>query len=401
MPTSYEIGKNQQEQPGIGISRDKNLLRPRLPHAQNCPAWGECFWFLRKVGASTQGTYMRTYLSVGIALARLILCAHRAGRGVLLLGGTGLGKTAMLQSLARKAGIGYRRLDASVLEPSDLGGIPSQDAMHGGRMEYLRPAWMPDLESEPEGFLVIEEATRPHAAVKNGLLNLISEKQLNGHVLPHKWSVHGTANPADENFTDAEEMDAAFAARFSIIEVRAHRRDWLTWAASHGVHRDVLAYVDTTPAIFSNKGIYTQSNPRSWTWISDFLNAVDRSPGGERPQPDEILVFVTGLVGAELAQDFLARRALPTPQTMTATDLLTGYRSAHRHQVQRLVQSRQVAEVASLADAVVEHLADATQRGEALNDAVQRENLASFLNDLPGDICASISKRLPMLKKAL
>lgn len=344
---------------------------------------------------------MKTTMTVGIALARLILCAHRAGRGVLLLGGTGLGKTAMLQALARQAGVSYRRIDASVLEPSDLGGIPSQDAMRGGHMAYLRPAWMPDLKTEPEGFLVIEEATRPHAAVKNGLLNLISEKQLNGHALPPKWSVHGTANPADENFTDAEEMDAAFAARFSIIEVHAHRRDWLTWASGHGVHRDVLAYVDTTPAIFSTKGIYTQSNPRSWTWISDFLNAVDCSPSGERPEPDEILAFITGLVGAELAQDFLARRAQPTPQALTATDLLTGYRSAHRHQVQRLVQARQIAEVTSLADAVVEHLADAAHRQQVLNNPAQREHLADFINDLPGDISASIFTRLPMLRKVL
>ena len=344
---------------------------------------------------------MQLYMTVGIALARLILCAHRAGRGVLLLGGTGLGKTAMLQALARQAGISYRRIDASVLESSDLGGIPSQDAMRGGRMAYLRPAWMPDPAAEPEGLLAIEEATRPHAAVKNGLLNLISEKQLNGHALPPKWSVHGTANPADDRFTDAEEMDAAFAARFSVIEVRAHRRDWLTWATAHGIHRDVLAFVDGTPAIFSGTNIYVRSNPRSWTWISDFLNAVDRSPVGERPESDEILAFITGLVGAELAQDFLARRALPTPQRMTAVDLLTAYRHAHRHQVQRLVQARQIAEVTSLANAVVEHLADTTQRQLVLNDPAQREHLADFINDLPGDISAGIFARLPMLRKAL
>jgi MoxR-like ATPase len=344
---------------------------------------------------------MRTTLTVGIALARLILCAHRAGRGVLLLGGTGLGKTAILQGLARQAGISYRRVDASVMEPSDLGGIPSQDAMRGGSMVYLRPAWMPHEETEPEGMLVIEEATRPHAAVKNGLLNLISEKQLNGHALPPKWSIHGTANPADERFIDAEEMDAAFAARFSKIEVYADRRDWLTWAAGHGVHRDVLAYVEMTPNIFSNKGIYIHSNPRSWTWISDFLNAVDCSPRGERPEPDEILAFITGLVGAELAQDFLARRAQPTQQTLTANDLLTDYRSAHRHQVRRFVDARQLAEVATLANAVVKHLTDANRRQQVLNNPTQRENLADFINDLPGDIGASIFSRLPMLRKAL
>ena len=344
---------------------------------------------------------MHITLSVGTALARLILCAHRAGRGVLLLGGTGLGKTAMLQSLARQAGIAYRRLDASVLEPSDLGGIPSQDAMRSGRMSYLRPAWMPDPETEPEGILVIEEATRPHASVKNGLLNLISEKQLNGHALPPKWSVHGTANPADDNFIDAEEMDAAFAARFSIIDVVANRRDWLAWAAVNGIDQDVITFVDTTPAIFSIKGIYTRSNPRSWTWISDFLNAVDRSPSGERPEPDEILVYIAGLVGPELAQDFLARRASPAPRNLSANDLLTGYRSAHRHHVQRLVRTQQIAEVASFADEIVEHLRDATRRQLTLSDADQRENLADFLNDLPGDISANIYRQLPTLRSVL
>lgn len=342
---------------------------------------------------------MRTYLTVGKALAKLILCAHRAGRGVLLLGGTGLGKTALMKDLARRAGIGYKRIDASVLEPSDLGGIPSQNAMRGGRMAYLRPAWMPDPETEPEGLLVIEEATRPNAAVKNGLLNLISEKQLNDHCLPTKWSVHGTANPADEQFTDAEEMDAAFAARFSIVEVRAHLSDWLDWASGNGIHADVLEYAKSSPLIFSGTGMYSKSNPRSWSWISDFLHAAEQGPADMRPEQDEILAFVAGLVGLDLAQDFLTRRLASSPLDLSAKEIIGSYQTEHRHRVLGLIQARQVAEVARLADVVARHLTDATRCQRDLDDPVQRENIAFFLNDMPGDIKAGIYNRVPALRK--
>jgi hypothetical protein len=344
---------------------------------------------------------MRTSLTVGIALARLIICAHRAGRGVLLLGGTGLGKTAMLKALAKQHGIGYRRLDAAVLEASDLGGIPTPDAIKQGRMTYLRPSWMPDPATEPEGMLVIEEATRPNAQVKNGLMNLISEKELNGHALPPTWSVHGTANPADEDFIDAEEMDAAFAARFSIVEVVANRRDWIGWATTHGVHRDVVAFAESTPAIFSMTGMFSRSNPRSWTWISDFLHAVDQSGHEGPPTADAILAFIAGLVGPELAQAFITRRVEPSACQITAADLVLQYRSAHRHLVQRLVSARQVAEVGAIADALMEHLRDPIVFQAAMIDSVQRENIADFVNDLPADIRGLMYKRLPALKKAL
>ena len=78
-------------------------------------------------------------LAIGKTLEALIMCAHRSGHGLLLEGGTGLGKTAMFQSLTKRVGIGYRRLDASVLEPSDLGGIPAPDALRQGRMIRAYP----------------------------------------------------------------------------------------------------------------------------------------------------------------------------------------------------------------------------------------------------------------------
>ena len=341
---------------------------------------------------------MRTYLTVGIGLTRMILCAHSAGRGVLLMGGTGIAKTALLKSLAKQIGVGYRRLDASVLEPCDLGGIPVQSSVKTGCMTYLRPTWMPDPVAEPEGLLVIEEATRPHAAVKNGLLNLISEKELNGHALPPGWSVHGTANPAGDDFLDAEELDAAFAARFSIIEVRAHRGEWLGWAKTNNVHRDVLDFVSATPTIFSTTGIYERSNPRSWTWISEFLHAADRLDAAQRPQSDEVLMFIAGLVGHELAKDFINRRAKPGALPITATNILNEFQQAYRHRVQRLVQTRQMADLAHLVEEVIDHLLSQEHLQQIQHDSVRLENLACFLNDLPSDMRGQVYQRVPALK---
>lgn len=190
---------------------------------------------------------MNTTIIVGASLARVIIAAHLSGHGVLLVGGTGVGKTAIIKALAARLGIGYRRLDASVLEASDLAGYPVERA---GRMDFLRPSWMPDPDTEPDGIVVIEEATRPTQSVKNGLLNLISEKEINGHKLPPGWTIHGTANPATDLYQDAEELDAAFAARFSVIDVRASRKDWLAWAKKEGVHADVLNYVKSNTRVF-------------------------------------------------------------------------------------------------------------------------------------------------------
>jgi MoxR-like ATPase len=147
-------------------------------------------------------------IPVGATLQRLIRVCHASRRGACLMGPTGAGKTALLRAMASELGIGYNRVDLAVADPVDIGGMPT---IVGGKMCFMPPPWLPPAD-QMEGILVLEELTRLPPPVRNAALNLISERSVNGYTLPPGWSIFATANPADDEHIDAEEVDVALLA---------------------------------------------------------------------------------------------------------------------------------------------------------------------------------------------
>lgn len=317
-------------------------------------------------------------VTMGPDFERLVHCTHLAGRGILAIGPTGVAKTAHFQSVARKLNIGYRRLDASVIEASDIGGIPYR---RRDKMRYARPFWMPSEEDTKGGILVIEEATRPNPDVRNALLNLISEKSVNGHLLPPGWTIHGTANPANNDYVDADQLDLAFAARFSVVNVRASAQHWVTWAKRNHVNEQVISFVQTTPDIFDGK----LSNPRAWTAVSDFLTAAasDKMTEDNRPDKNIILAFIAGYVGPEMASRFMSLQRTGSGTTISGRSLLVQYRLQHRHIVQAMATGGHKEELARLVGNVELELRNhpLSERSES-EATLAKENLALFINDL-------------------
>ncbi|MCS6902035.1 MAG: MoxR family ATPase, partial [Myxococcales bacterium] len=187
----------------------------------------------------------RPELPVGPRLEAVLEIAHRARRPVLLEGPTGIGKSEVVQGLARRLGIGFVVLDLSLLEPPDLVGLP---ILAGGRTTYATPRLLPQ---DGEGILMLEELNRAERYIQQPALQLLSARRLHEYELPPGWSCFAAINPEIGDY-QVTPLDPALRARFVHLLVRADRSAWLAWAVQAALHPAVLALARTHDRVFDD-----------------------------------------------------------------------------------------------------------------------------------------------------
>ena len=174
-------------------------------------------------------------LRVGPELQKAVSLAMRAEVPVLLVGGTGIGKTESLEQAANALGMEYRVRDLSLMEAPDLAGLP---VPRNGRMHYLPPAFLPRRKKGPGGLLVFEELNRAPREVRVPCLQLLTARCLNDYILPPNWRLAAAVNPYGGDY-DVDVLDPATEARFAILNVVADVHNWLQWAEGHSIHEAV------------------------------------------------------------------------------------------------------------------------------------------------------------------
>jgi hypothetical protein len=200
-------------------------------------------------------------LPVGPRLDAVLEVAYRARRPVLIEGPTGIGKSEIVQALARRLGLRSITLDLSLLEPPDLVGLPT---IENGRTSYALPRFLP---RDGEGILMLEELNRAERYIQQPALQLLSARRLHEYELPPGWACFAAINPESGDY-QVTPLDPALRARFLHLRVRADRPAWLAWAVQGGLHPVVLALARRHDRILE------ETPPRTWTYVSQVLSAL-------------------------------------------------------------------------------------------------------------------------------
>jgi MoxR-like ATPase len=241
-----------------------------------------------------------------IELAKL---CYQAGRPLLLWGRHGTGKSELLKAAAEEMEIGYLSRDLSLMEPTDLTGLPKMD---GTVTKYLPPAFLP---TSGKGLLVFEELNRCDRYVRTPCLQLLTARCLNDYVLPAGWLPMAAINPPDEDY-EVFELDRAFTSRFIQATLVPDQGEWLGWAGCNSVHPAVLSYVESDATVFDSPA----SNPRAWKYVSDVMRMAEQATVDRKT----LRAAVVGLVGNERGVAFL-RTLKQTDRPLTAEKVLGAY----------------------------------------------------------------------------
>lgn len=213
---------------------------------------------------------------------------------MFLWGAPGVGKSSVVRAIAEDKGLPLIDIRASLLDPTDLRGIPT---VENGQAVWCPPSFLPGPE-QPEGLLFFDELNAAPTLVQASLYQLTLDRRVGEYQLPEGWRIIAAGN-RDEDASVTFRMPAALSNRFVHIDFEVDFDDWKIWAVSNGVHHRVTAFLGTRRELLLNMDGANKAfpTPRSWEILSDAAHRL----GGSA---DAIDVFI-GIVGEGAAMEFL------------------------------------------------------------------------------------------------
>ena len=303
-----------------------------------------------------------------------IQLAYAAGKPVLLEGKHGVGKSQIIEQAAQTLGVGCVVRDLSLMEPPDLIGLPM---VQNGVTKYAAPAFLP---TKGKGLICFEELNRSEKYMMAPCLQLLTARTLNDYKLPKGWLPVAAINPSNDGY-EVNDLDPALLSRFVRIQLMSDVVEWLEWAEENQVHDAVIRYAKRTRDIFESD----DSNPRSWTYVSDILYAHEAQRSGN----DAVLgVTVAGLVGDVHAAAFIRFHGNnETP--LTAQQILTDYRRCRRD-IRKWVKGKRTDLLAASAKNLMTAFQSSDVASDISGDEVEQENISRFMADLPPDLARKV-----------
>jgi hypothetical protein len=222
---------------------------------------------------------------------------------VFLWGPPGIGKSSIVSQIAKERGIGYIDLRLSLLDPTDLRGIPFFDTKSDNAV-WAPPSFLPD-GSEAEGILFLDELNTAAPMVQASAYQLILDRKIGEYRLPEGWSIVAAGNRESDRGV-VFRMASPLANRFVHLEMEASVDDWRCWAIDKGIDASIVGFISHRPdALFAfdtSSDSRSFATPRTWEYVNEII--------ASEPDDDLLMPLVAGAIGDELAASFLGFRTV-------------------------------------------------------------------------------------------
>ncbi len=213
---------------------------------------------------------------------------------VFVWGPPGVGKSSVVRAVAAEMNMDIVDIRASLLDPTDLRGIPT---IQGGRAVWCPPTFLPG-EPESKGLLFFDELNAAPPLVQASLYQLVLDRRVGEYRLPDGWRVVAAGNRASDA-SIVFRMPAALANRFIHLDFEVDLDDWNAWAGRNGIDPMIVGFINARPQLLFNMEDSQRSfpTPRSWEMLSDAIKEL----GGAQIAVD----VMVGIVGEGAAMEFL------------------------------------------------------------------------------------------------
>lgn len=236
---------------------------------------------------------------------------------IFIYGPPGVGKTEIIQSIGKELGMNVNVLIASMLDPSDIHGLPylgkskESDFFTTSKAESEKDKkykdlfkniveWAPDKiwlkDFNKTNIYFFDEMNMARKEVLAPLYRVILEGKI-GDVDISK-SIRISAGNRPEDFKEIKELSLPLETRYEMYWVKPDRPSWIKWATENNnnyknaENKDNLFYINSLVLYYIDKGnidpdsaypLYCaasderradiKATPRSWVRVSNILNA--------------------------------------------------------------------------------------------------------------------------------
>lgn len=245
------------------------------------------------------------------------------GEVPLVVGESGIGKTALAKALAKEKGWHLVVIDGNLLKEGEIGGLPTietysktSDAEHQVEKKmtvYAVHHKLREIDEEiakgHQVLLFIDEINRCEHTVQQELMNLILNREINGYQLNEKVKILAAMNPSSKYGSDFDyqvvDMDPAQENRFVWLNMESDHVQWLKWAIDTGIEEKVIGFISTFPEYLNKKNEDDiRATPRSYERISKSYRIYKEQK--ETIPRAVFLNVIKGNVGKVIAEEFLS-----------------------------------------------------------------------------------------------
>lgn len=194
---------------------------------------------------------------------------------LFIWGAPGIGKSSIVKDIAKEKSLKFIDLRLSLLDPTDLKGIPFFDASTREGV-WAKPSFLPKEDDTSEGILFLDEINTAPPAVQASAYQLILDRSVGEYRLPDGWSIIAAGNRENDRGV-IYKMPPPLANRFVHFEMEVDFEDWKKWAYLKNIDSSIIAFLAydksmlfTFDAKSSQKSFAT---PRSWEFVDTIIKS--------------------------------------------------------------------------------------------------------------------------------
>ena len=244
-----------------------------------------------------------------------------ANKVPMLIGSPGIGKSDLINDLAKSVNVEVRDLRLAQADPTDLLGFPIVDK-DNTRMKYAPPSLFPieGLDKLPEGkngwLIFLDEMNSASPNLQSAAYKIVLDRMVGEHKLhPKTWIVCAGNKKTDKAVVS--ELSTAMQSRLIHLNLAVSHDDWLDWANKNNIDHRIISFIKFRPerlhTFDPNHSDNTFACPRTWSFLSDIV-------AGRKDFDYVDYVLMSGTVGQGPATEFKAYcdiyQSLPTIEDM-------------------------------------------------------------------------------------
>ncbi len=211
-------------------------------------------------------------------------------RPVLLMGPPGIGKTAIVEQVARENQVGFVSYTITHHTRQSAIGLPMIERRRFGEKEYgVTEYTMSEIIGSvyekmeetglKEGILFIDEINCVSETLAPTMLQFLQGKTFGNHKVPSGWIIVAAGNPPEYN-KSVREFDIVTLDRVKRINIEESFTVWKEYAYKHKIHESILSYLEIKKHNFYQVETTVEGKSfvtaRGWEDLSELIYAYEK-----------------------------------------------------------------------------------------------------------------------------
>jgi len=175
-------------------------------------------------------------------------------RPVFLIGAPGIGKTAIMEQIAKELDIAIVSYSMTHHTRQSALGLPFiVERDYGGEKVNVSEYTMSEIiatvyeimekSGKKEGILFLDEINCVSETLAPSMLQFLQYKTFGNHRVPEGWVICTAGNPPEYN-RSVHEFDVVTMDRLKVMEAEADYDVWKIYAEQKGLHNSIMSYLD-------------------------------------------------------------------------------------------------------------------------------------------------------------